>query len=177
MAEPFVGEIRLFGFQFAPLNWAMCNGQLMAISQNEMLFALLGTTYGGDGIQTFQLPNLQGRAALSFGQGPGLSNYNLGQPGGEENHTLLVSEIPAHTHTVGCKSTPDTSTTPTSPVSNFWAKENNGDAPYRTTASGLANMHPSAIANVGGSLPHNNMQPFLVVNFCIALFGIFPSRN
>lgn len=177
MADPFIGEIRLFGFNFAPVHWAMCNGQTMAIAQNAALFALLGTTYGGNGTTTFQLPDMQGRIAVNFGQGLGLSPYNLGQTGGAENHTLTLQEIPIHTHTVACKSTVDNSVNPTSPVNNFWAKENNGDAPYRTTPTGLSNMHPSAVATYGGNQPHTNLQPYLVVNFCIALFGVFPSRN
>jgi microcystin-dependent protein len=177
MAEPFLGEIRAFGFTFAPRGWAMCNGQTLAIAQNQALFSLLGTTYGGNGVTTFQLPNLQGRVAVSFGQGLGLSNYSLGQTGGEAAHSLTTQEMPSHNHVFACKSTTDNSGTPTSPVNNSWAKENNGDAPYRQTIDTPVSMGPSTIANAGGGQPHTNLQPYLVLNFCIALLGVFPSRN
>jgi microcystin-dependent protein len=177
MAEPFLGEIRLFSLNFAPKGWAMCNGQTLPINQNQALFALLGTTYGGNGTSTFQLPNLQGRVPVGFGDGIGLSPYNLGQVGGEINHTLTLNEIPSHGHTYHCKSTVDNSPTPTSPVGNYWARENNGDAPYSSTGASLSNMHPSAVGNAGGGQPHSNQQPYLVINFCIALSGVFPSRN
>ena len=177
MATPFLGEVRIFSFNFAPKGWAMCNGQVMPIAQNQALFALLGTTYGGDGTTNFALPDLRSRIAIGFGQGPGLSNYVQGQFGGEEVHTLITQEMPAHNHPVACKSTIDNSTPPTSPVSNFWTRENNGDAPYSSTPNGLSGMHPSAIATAGGSQPHLNLQPSLTMNFCIALAGVFPSRN
>jgi len=177
MAEPFVGEIRMFGFQFAPTNWAFCSGQIMAISQNEALFALLGTTFGGDGQVSFGLPNLQSRVPVGMGQGLGLSNYSMGEAGGVENVGLTTQQMPAHTHNVSCTGTMNTSPTETSPVNNFWARENNGDAPYSSAAVHLNPMHPTAIANSGGSIPHTNIQPYLVINFCIALYGIFPTRN
>jgi microcystin-dependent protein len=178
MAEPFLGEIKLFSFNFAPRGWTMCNGQLLPINQNQAIFSLLGTTYGGNGTSNFALPNMQSRVVVGFGTGLGLSPYNMGQTGGEENHALLLSEMPAHLHTVACKSTIDNSPTPTSPVGNVWTRENNGDAPYASTnGSGLSAMHPSAIQPVGNGFPHPNLQPYLVVNFCIALQGIFPSRN
>lgn len=177
MSTPFLGEMRYFGFNFAPRGWAFCNGQVLSIQQNTALFSLIGTFYGGNGVNNFQLPNLQGRVSVGQGQGLGLSNYNLGQVGGEEHHTLLVSEIPAHAHNVACTTTINTSSTETVPQGNFWARENNGDAPYTTSGSGLQTMHPSAIGNSGGSQPHSNIQPALVVTCCITLQGIFPSRS
>jgi microcystin-dependent protein len=169
--------MRYFGFNFPPKGWALCNGQTLAITQNTALFSLLGTFYGGNGINTFQLPNLQGRVAIHQGQGPGLSSYSIGQTGGEENHTLTLGELPAHTHNVACTSTINNSATETVPQSNYWARENNGDAPYTTSGTGLQAMHPSAVGNSGGGQPHSNIQPALVVSCCIALQGIFPSRS
>ncbi|HXK03320.1 MAG TPA: tail fiber protein [Verrucomicrobiae bacterium] len=167
MAEPFIGEIRLFGFNFPPRNYAFCNGQTLSISQNTALFALLGTTYGGNGVTTFQLPNLQGRVVISQASG-----FALGQAAGEQAHTLIMGEMPAHTHTVSCLSTLAGGVS--TPVNNYWAKENNGDAPYATTAASPATMNdPSTV----GGQPHSNLQPYLVVSFCIALNGVFPSRN
>jgi microcystin-dependent protein len=173
MAEPFIGEIRMFGFNFAPVNWALCAGQLMSISQNTALFALLGTMYGGDGVTTFALPDLRGRVPLGAGQGLGLSNYNQGQQGGEENHTLITQEMPQHTHQVSASAASDATT----PANNFL-----GDDPrnpvnvYNTTSDGTL-MNARMIGVAGGSLPHNNMQPYLCINYCIALQGIFPSRS
>jgi len=177
MANPFLGEIKLFSFNFAPRGWGMCNGQLMAINQNQALFSLLGTTFGGNGITTFGLPNLRSRVSIGIGQGPGLQNRNWGDVLGEEAHAVTINELPPHIHSVACHNAVDNSTGPTTPAGHFWTKENNGDAPYSSTANGLAAMHPSAIGNTGGNQPHLNIQPFLVVNFCIALQGIFPSRN
>ena len=177
MANPFLGEIRLFGFNFAPRGWAQCNGQLMAISQNAALFALLGTFYGGDGVRTFGLPNLQSRVALGMGQGPGLSNRTIGEITGVEAHTVTISEMPLHNHLMVCHNAVDNSATATSPKGNFWTKENNGDAPYSSTGNALAPMNALAVGNAGGNQPHTNIQPYLTVNFCIALVGIFPSRN
>ena len=169
MADPFVAEIRMFGFNFAPTGWAQCNGQLLPISQNTALFSLLGTTYGGDGKSTFALPDLQGSVPLHPGQGQGLSLYDLGQQGGSEFITLLESEMPAHTHTASC--------------SEEQANENNpgGNAPaagsaiYATPAA-VTQMAPQTLTPAGGSLPHNNLMPYLVVNFCIAMQGVFPAR-
>ena len=177
MSEPFLGEIRYFSFNFAPRGWAMCNGQTLPISQNTALFSLLGTFYGGNGVNTFQLPDLQGRVAIGMGNGPGLSPYTIAQRGGEEGHALIVQEMPLHTHGVNCSTTMDNSAPPTSPVGGFWARENNGDAPYTPVSGGLVNMDASAVGSTGSGQPHNNIQPSLVMTCCIALAGIFPSRN
>lgn len=167
MSNPFVAEIRLFGFNFAPQGWALCNGQIMPISQNTALFALLGTTYGGDGRSTFALPNLQGQVVVGQGQGPGLSLYDLGQTGGEVSHTLLVAEMPAHDHVIGVSSTAGTLTTASGGTAI--------GAPPTPAYGPVYNMTPMA-GNVGGSQPHNNLQPYLTLNFCIALQGVFPPR-
>ena len=172
MAEPFLSEIRIFSFNFAPKGWATCNGQLLPINQNQALFALLGTTYGGNGQTTFALPNLQGKAPNHFGSG-----FTLGQTGGEIAHTLTMSEMPAHIHTLTTKlavTGQATNATQGTPTGNFWA--NSGKATWATSPPNAA-MHPGAVTNVGGSQPHNNMMPYLVLNFCIALQGIFPSQN
>ncbi len=171
MADPFLGQIGVFSFPFAPKGWAFCNGQILSIAQNQALFALLGTTYGGDGITTFALPNLQSRAALSQGQGPGLSPYSLGQVGGEASHALTKNEIPAHTH--GAATASDT--TQLSPKLHYSAPNTGGNATYAPTASGT--MGASAVGTSGSGQPHQNMQPNLPLNFCIALVGVFPSRN
>ncbi len=175
MSEPFVAEIRIFGFNFAPRGWAFCNGQLLPISQNTALFSLLGTTYGGDGKTTFALPNLQGSAPLQQGQGQGLSQYFLGEIGGESSVTLLESEIPAHSHAVNASSASGTSNDPTG---NVWAAPTvarQGIDVYGST-NGAA-MSPQALSPSGGSQPHNNMMPYLTLNFCIALQGIYPARS
>ena len=166
MAEPFLSEIRIMSFGFAPKGWALCNGQLLPINQNQALFSLLGTTYGGDGRVNFALPNLQGRAPIHMGSG-----HTLGELGGEQGHTLSISEIPTHTHQVTASNAQPDSGMPTG---NVWAEQVEG---YSSTASNLAAMHPSVIGNTGGSQAHLNMQPFLVLTFCIALQGIFPSQN
>lgn len=170
MSTPFLGQIAIFGFDFPPKFWALCNGQLLPIAQNQALFSLLGTTYGGDGISTFALPNLQGRMPVHWGQGPGLSNYNLGQQGGSTAVTLVAANLPAHSHTVTASSNAPTQGSPTG---GAWATAAN--IPYASTAN--AAMAPGALANVGGSQPHNNVAPSLVLNYSIALAGIFPSRN
>ena len=171
MADPFLGQISLFSFTFAPKGWAFCNGQILSIAQNQALFSLLGTTYGGDGITTFGLPNLQSRAAISSGQGPGLSNYVLGQVGGEAGHTLITQEIPPHTH--GASTASDT--TQMSPKSHYWAPNIDQNATYAPTSSGT--LAANAVGTAGGNQPHSNLQPNLAMNFCIALVGVFPSRN
>jgi microcystin-dependent protein len=171
MAEPFLGEIRIFGFNFAPTGWALCNGQTMSIAQNTALFALLGTTYGGDGIETFALPNLQSRVAIHMGQGTGLSPYDIGEEGGSESVVLNALEMPEHTHAVGANGAAGTSDRPAGNVPARTKASAYGSAPDGTT------MNASMIGNAGGNQPHENRQPFLVVNFCIALQGIFPSRN
>lgn len=174
MADQFVGEIRLFGFNFAPTGWAQCNGQLMALSQNTALFSLLGTAYGGNGKSNFALPNLQGAVPIGPGQGPGLSLYELGQTGGAATITLLESEIPSHTHAVtasttplGAVATPDATVGLSRPVSG----NTYGSSGAQTF------MAPQALTTAGGGLPHNNLQPYCVVNYCIALAGIFPPRS
>lgn len=173
MSDPFLAEIRLYPFTFAPRNWAFCNGQLLPISQNTALFALLGTTYGGNGQSNFALPNLQGRAAMGPGQGPGLSLRDLGESGGSETVTLTPAEMPAHSH--GLSSLPAPADT-SSPAGGSLARVI-GAAPYADPAGApLADMAPQALQPAGGSLPHNNMQPYLAVHFCIAMQGIFPSR-
>lgn len=173
MGTPFLGEIRIFSFNFAPQGWAMCNGQFLPINQNQALFSLLGTMYGGNGQTTFALPNLQGRAPNHIGQG-----LNQGQAAGEMFHTLTLQEMTTHLHTVSANQAvvgAAINATQGVPTGNFWA--NSGKTVYSTSFPGNAVMGPSAVTNVGGSQPHNNMQPYLVLNFCIALIGVFPSRN
>jgi microcystin-dependent protein len=174
---PFLGQVMLTPYNFAPSGWAMCNGQLMSINQNTALFALLGTNFGGDGIQTFGLPNLQSRVPLNFSQGSGLTSYNVGDNGGVEVVTLTVGQIPAHTHIPQAFSV--TGNAPT-PSGTAWAKSSGGDNLYTTTApsgSSAVGLSGNAIASSGGNQPHDNFQPYLVLNYCIALFGIFPSQN
>jgi len=177
MADNFVAEIRIVPFNFAPTGWALCDGQLLSISQNTALFSLLGTTYGGDGKTTFALPNLQGSAPLDAGQGPGLSLYNLGETGGESQVTLTVAQMPAHNHAVsGNVGNGDVN----NPSGNTWAKSHLGKTSINMYSadnggSGLL-MHPQAFATSGGSLPHNNLPPYLTMNFIIALQGIYPPR-
>lgn len=172
MADPFVAEIRIYPFNFAPRGWAFCDGQLLPISQNTALFSLIGTTYGGDGRSTFGLPNLQGRAVMHPGQGPGLSLRDLGETGGAETVTLLQSEMPTHTHALM--------------ASNEIGEDRKavGEAMARSTGGALYGpvpgapvaLAPSAVAPAGGGLPHNNLMPYLTLNFCIALQGVFPPR-
>lgn len=164
MAEPFLAEIRIFSFNFPPRGWAMCNGQLLPINQNQALFSLLGTTYGGNGTTTFALPNLQGRTPLHTGNG-----IVLGQVGGETAHTLIASEMPAHTHVATGSSTPANLGDPTG---NLWAT---GNAAYNPSPN--TTMNPASVTNVGGNQPHENQSPYLTLNICIALQGIYPSRN
>jgi microcystin-dependent protein len=172
MADPFVAEIRIFPFNFAPRGWAWCDGQLLPLSQNTALFSLLGTTYGGDGKSTFALPDLQGRAPMHPGQGPGLSLHDLGETGGSETVTLLESEIPAHTHTLRASSDPANSR---NPDGRALARTVGGFA-YGSPAS-LVPLAPEAVTPAGGGQPHNNMQPYLTFYFCIALQGVFPPRS
>jgi microcystin-dependent protein len=166
MAEPFLSEIRIMSFNFAPKGWALCNGQLLPINQNQGLFSLLGTTYGGDGRVNFGLPNLQGRTPIHDGNG-----HTLGEVGGEQAHTLSIAEVPTHTHTATGTNTNGTAIIPTG---NLLA----GTSPQLyTTPQNLSTLNSATIANVGGSQAHQNMQPFLALTFCIALQGIFPSVN
>jgi microcystin-dependent protein len=174
MADPFVAEIRMFPFNFAPKGWAFCDGQLMPISQNTALFALLGTVYGGDGKSTFALPNLQGAAAMHPGQGQGLSLRDLGEMSGVESITLLVAEIPLHTHGLMADSFDPADLSAPNP--NRVLALSQGVAAYQQSNANLAPMAFQALPPAGGSLPHNNMQPYLTLNFCIALQGIFPQR-
>jgi microcystin-dependent protein len=166
MGEPFLGEIKMVGFNFPPKGWAFCNGQLMAINQNQALFALLGTTYGGNGQTTFALPNLQGAIPIHFGL-----SYQLGQVGGEATHTLISSEMPIHSHAATASSNAPNKP---GPAGNFWAT-GNGCSPYIASANNA--MAIQTVATAGGGQPHENRPPFLVVNFVIALVGVFPSRN
>lgn len=175
--DPFVGEIQAVAYNFAPQGWALCNGQLMPISQNTALFSLLGTTYGGDGRTTFALPNLQGCSPIFFGQGPGLSNYVEGQTGGETAVTLLQSEMPAHAHTVGVVDAPGSQNSPSGARLGKARFGKAFDLQYAPTPTAATRLDPSALAAAGGSQPHNNMPPYLVVNFIIALQGIFPARS
>jgi len=172
MSDQFVAEMRIFPFNFPPTGWAFCDGQLMPISQNTALFSLLGTTYGGDGKSTFALPNMQANAPMQPGQGQGLSLRDLGEMSGVESVTLLISEMPFHTHQLmAAGSDPAESNVCTN---NALARSKNGNA-YTTTLT-ITQMAPQALTPAGGSLPHNNMQPYLTLNFCIALQGIFPQR-
>lgn len=173
MASPYLGEIRIFAFSFAPIGWAQCDGQVLPISQYTALFSLLGTTYGGDGISTFALPDLRSRVGIHMGQGSGLSNYVIGQTAGEEAHTLALAEMPAHSHSVVASSDPANTDNP------------QGAYPADTAAAGgncysnavNTTMNPGMISPNGSSHPHNNIQPYLTLNYCIALSGIFPSRS
>jgi len=183
MADPFVAEIRMFGFNFAPTGWAQCNGQLLPISQNTALFSLLGTFYGGDGKSTFALPNLEGSSATHQGQGSGLQQWFLGQQQGSETVTLLQSEMPFHNHFFMTTSVNGTNQTA---AGGQLAKGFKGNIQasqtakmYSTAGSPQPNtaMSPQALALAGGSLPHNNMMPYLTVNFCIAMQGVFPPRT
>lgn len=174
MADPFVAEIRLFPFNFPPKGWAFCDGQILPISQNTALFSLLGTTYGGNGKSTFALPNLQGQAPMFWGQGPGLSLRDLGETAGSETVTLLESEVPAHGHQLRAAIDPAEINLPTNAV----LTRADGGTFYRAPSGAtLATMSPSALPPAGGDQPHNNMQPYLALNFCIALQGVFPPRT
>jgi microcystin-dependent protein len=171
MSEPFIGQIQMFGFNFAPRSWALCDGQLLPISQNSALFSLLGTIYGGDGRTTFALPELRGRMPMHFGNGPGLTNRAIGQKSGEQSHQLTEAEMPNHIHTRPVTAAVGDSTTP---VGTVPATANDGESNYSTAAAGLSSNNA---ASSGGSQAHNNLPPYLVINFSIALFGVFPSRS
>jgi microcystin-dependent protein len=167
MSTPFLSEIRVFSFGFAPKGWALCNGQLLPINQNQALFSLLGTNYGGDGRVNFGLPNLQGRIPMHMG-----NSHPLGELDGSENVTLTTSEIPGHSHPAMCSNVPGAKPDASASV---WAPDNNGNAPYSSV--GDTTMAPGAIGPSGGGQPHPNLAPYAVLNFCIALQGIFPSQN
>src|ERR1044071_8078993 len=172
MSSPFVAEIRIFGCNSAPTGWALCNGQLLPISQNTALFSLLGTFYGGDGKSTFALPNMQGNAPMFWGQGPGLSLYDLGQESGSQFVTRIQSEMPIHTHTYTAS---EETVNEATPVNFFFGAGETRYAPPAGLQIGGLNSLGGAIT--GGTLPHNNMMPYLTVNFCIALQGVFPPRS
>ena len=169
MADPFLSEIRLMSFNFAPKGWALCNGQLLPINQNQALFSLLGTTFGGDGRVNFALPNLQGRAPIHVGNG-----HTLGERAGEQAHTLTITEVPTHTHTASASTSPASTNTPTS---SLVLAQSTASQLYSPADANLVAMAPNAITSVGGSQAHLNMQPFLTLTFCIALQGIFPSAT
>ncbi|MDU0458436.1 MAG: tail fiber protein [Geobacteraceae bacterium] len=172
MADPYVAEIRVFPFNFAPRGWAFCQGQLMPISQNTALFSLLGTTYGGDGKSTFALPNLQGTVPMHHGQGPGLSYHDLGESQGSEAVTLISSEMPLHSHPVPCIDTEEGALA----AGTVFARSAPERPPAYSANAPDVVMSPSALTPAGGGLPHNNMSPYLTLNFCIALQGVFPPR-
>jgi microcystin-dependent protein len=173
MSEPFIGQICIYGFNFAPRGWAFCNGQILAIAQNTALFSLLGTTYGGNGTTTFALPNLQSRVPLHFGQGPGLSQYSLGEVTGSESVTLIQGNLPPHNHN---STTPATGADANSVDPAAGAVLGTGTNIYRVAAA-TVQMSPTPTSLTGGGQPVSIIQPILAVNFCIALQGIFPSRN
>ncbi|GAB4186737.1 MAG: tail fiber protein [Wenzhouxiangellaceae bacterium] len=174
MSEPFLAEIRMVGFNFAPRGWAFCDGQILPINQNQSLYSLLGTTYGGDGRTSFALPDLRGRTPIHVGRSDGGQEHREGQKSGEETHTLAVNEMPQHNHLAHASSSPGDSPVPTS---NLLGSTLNEAFRAFTSAGDLVNMRAGTITNVGGSQAHNNMQPYLALNFCIALQGLFPSRN
>ena len=174
MADPFVAEIRIFPFNFAPRGWAWCDGQLLPISQNTALFSLLGTTYGGNGKSNFALPDLQGRAPMHPGQGPGLSLHDLGETGGSETVTLLESEIPAHSHTMQANAFP---ANVQGPSSNRAMAASTGGVAYKAPPASMTTMSPQALAPAGGDAPHNNLMPYLTFYFNIAMQGVFPPRG
>lgn len=174
MADPFVAEIRIFPFNFAPRGWALCDGQILPLSQNTALFSLLGTTYGGDGKSNFALPDMQGNAPMHPSQGPGLSLHDLGETGGSETVTLLQSEIPSHPHSLMGSVPPATLNQPN--PSRGLARSSGGTV-YQSSSAGLVSMSPNTLAPTGGDQPHNNMMPYLTLNFNIALQGVFPPRT
>lgn len=174
--DPFVAEIRIFPFNFAPKGWAFCDGQLLPLSQNTALFSLLGTTYGGDGKSTFALPDMQGNAPMHPGQGPGLSLHDLGETGGSEFVTLLESEIPSHSHGMMAANLPSDQAAPT-PTRSMARSINAFAYVAGSPTPALVQMNAQTLAPAGGDQPHNNMQPYLTLNFCIALQGVYPPRT
>jgi microcystin-dependent protein len=182
MSNPFISMIEAFGFGFAPRGWALCAGQSLPIAQNQALFSLLGTTFGGDGRTTFNLPDLRGRLALGFGQGAGLPPYNLGAAGGEEMHQLLTGEVPTHAHTLNANNNAQTNGTniPSSAVlmgSGYGIETNNPIENIYSNSTPTVAMAGGAVGSAGGGVSHENRMPFLTINYCIALQGIFPSQN
>ena len=177
MSQPYVGEIRAFGFNFAPSSWAFCNGQPLPISQYQVLFTIIGTTYGGNGQTTFNTPSFQGRAPIHQGQGTGLSNYVVGQSSGTADVTLLTTQIPQHNHNVTSVETTVAAQRSTTPGPTFFPGPSAPASGYIATGTPNVAFSPKTIGFTGSSLPHSNQQPLLALNFCIALFGIFPTRN
>ncbi len=175
MAQPFLGMVCSFGFNFAPQGWQLCQGQLIPINQNTALFSLLGTTYGGNGTSTFALPDLRGRVGISFGQGDGLSDYELGEVSGSETVTLTSGQMPEHSHTLNASNV--TANTPSPNGSSLAVDPTGLSGFYESGSTPATPMNINTIAPAGGSQPHNNLQPFLVLNYCIAMEGIFPSRS
>lgn len=171
MSEPFLAEVRMVGFNFAPRGWAFCDGQILPINQNQSLYSLLGTTYGGDGRTSFALPDLRGRTPIHVGRSNGGSEHQLGQKSGEETHTLSANEMPQHTHTLRGTNTGNGTA---SPANNVFA---NAGTDLYNSADSLVDMNAGVVTNVGGGQAHENVQPYLALNFCIALRGLFPSRN
>jgi microcystin-dependent protein len=181
MSQPYVGQVIMFGGNFAPAGWMTCSGQLLPISEYETLFNLIGTTYGGDGQSTFGLPDLQGRVPIHNGQGSGLSNYVIGQKAGTETVTLTIQQIPSHNHLIGVPSAPANQSVP---AGNTILANENSNAPgggnaftYAAAGGPQTAMFANSIANAGSNQPHNNIQPVMAVTYCISLFGIFPSQN
>ena len=174
MADPFVAEIRIFPFNFAPKGWAFCDGQILPLSQNTALFSLLGTTYGGDGKSNFALPDVQGNAPMHPGQGPGLSLHDLGETGGSETVSLLESEIPLHSHALRAVADPGDISLP---QAGTVLAVTTGATGYVVPTPALTPMSDNSLAPAGGDQPHNNMMPYLTLNFCIALQGVFPPRT
>lgn len=179
MGSPYVGEIRMCGFNFPPVNWALCNGQILDISQFTTLYTLIGTTYGGNGQTNFALPNLQSRIPMNQGQGPGLSNYVMGQAAGTENVTLTTSNLPAHNHTLSASRNTVTTNTPAGNLFGAGYATSAATAVFYVTGSPgqTGNLAPQTVTNTGSSQPHPNLMPLLCINFIISLFGIFPSQS
>jgi microcystin-dependent protein len=180
MSDPFVAEIRIFPFNFAPKGWAFCNGQLLPLSQNTALFSLLGTTYGGDGKSNFALPNMQGNVPMFYGQGPGLSLYDIGEMSGSQTVTLLESELPSHPHSLNATTAAGTTADPNGMLfaDGDWSFQGaSGKEQYYTVTAPGATMNTQMVGFTGSSFPHNNMMPYLTLNFCIALQGVFPPRG
>jgi len=179
MSQPFVGEIRCFGFAFAPMDWALCNGQAVPIANFNALFAVIGTIYGGDGQTTFNLPNLQGQVPMHWGTGPGGTTV-LGQPQGVTNVTLTQAQTPSHTHTITAQLVPSGGVVERTQIPktvSYLADSSPGGVYLDTTPTFNSPLAPNVLSQVGGSLPHDNMQPYLAVNFCICLYGVYPSQT
>lgn len=176
--DPFISEIRIFGCNFAPVGWALCQGQLLSIQSNTALFSLLGTFYGGNGVTNFGLPDLRSRAAVGQGQGPGLTPYSIGETGGSETVTLLSNQLAVHSHNVNCYNADGSAGGPGGNILASSGTDSRGNVLYNDASSGaLVSMNAQQISLTGNGLPHNNMSPYLTLNFCIALTGVYPQRN